>query len=88
MFFWPVVNPLEPITRPPATTGELAARLAAGPTQAFLNTKRLVTRELDMDLASSLELEAMTQAHLMSGQDFAEFLAAFSEKRPPQWKGR
>jgi len=71
-----------------STTGELAARLATGPTQAYANTKRLLTRELDMNLAGSLELEAMTQAHLMSGQDFNEFLAAFSEKRPPKWTGR
>ena len=66
----------------------LAERLATGPTQAYQNTKRLLTRENDMSLQASLELEAMTQAHLMSSEDFAEFYQAFSSKRPPDWKGR
>jgi enoyl-CoA hydratase/carnithine racemase len=71
-----------------ARTRELARRLADGPALAFATTKTLVSRELDMDLASAIELEASTQALLMLTHDHREFYAAWSEKRPPQWKGR
>ncbi|MFG2340121.1 enoyl-CoA hydratase family protein [Streptomyces yangpuensis] len=67
---------------------ELAARLAAGPSLAHAQTKALLTAELDMPLAASVELDAATQALLMNGQDYAEFHAAFTGKRPPEWKGR
>ncbi|MFF4325549.1 enoyl-CoA hydratase family protein [Streptomyces sp. NPDC001591] len=67
---------------------ELAARLAAGPALAHAQTKALLTAELDMPLAASVELDASTQSLLMHGQDYAEFHAAFTGKRPPQWKGR
>jgi len=66
----------------------LAARLAGGPTLAYAQTKSLLTRELDMPLSSAMELDAMTQALLMTTHDHAEFHAAFNEKRPPDWQGR
>jgi enoyl-CoA hydratase/carnithine racemase len=66
----------------------LAQRLASGPVQAFAQTKALLTREQDMSLSAAIELEAMTQALLMKGEDYAEFHAAFNEGRPPQWTGR
>jgi enoyl-CoA hydratase/carnithine racemase len=66
----------------------LAARLASGPTLALAQTKSLLTRELDMSLSSAMELDAMTQALLMTTEDHAEFHAAFNEGRPPEWKGR
>jgi len=66
----------------------LARRLASGPVQAFAQTKALLTREQDMSLSAAIELEAMTQALLMKGEDYAEFHAAFNEGRPPQWTGR
>jgi enoyl-CoA hydratase/carnithine racemase len=65
----------------------LAGRLASGPVQAFAQTKALLTREQDMSLSAAIELEAMTQALLMKGEDYAEFHAAFNAGRPPQWTG-
>ncbi len=44
----------------------LARRLADGPTLAFAQTKSLITRELDMPIGSAMELDAMTQALLMT----------------------
>ncbi len=70
------------------TVGTLARRLATGPTQAYAQTKALLTREQDMSLAAAIELEAMTQALLMTSQDYAEFHAAFTAGRDPQWRGR
>ena len=66
----------------------LATRLATGPTFAYAQTKALLSRELDMNLSGSIELEAMTQALLMKSADYAEFHAAFTGKREPNWKGR
>jgi enoyl-CoA hydratase/carnithine racemase len=69
-------------------TSELASRLANGPALAYASTKMLLTKELDMDLAASVELEANTQALLMKSADHAEFYAAFQEGRDPKWIGR
>ena len=66
----------------------LARRLADGPALAYANTKVLLSRELDLDLAGALELEAQTQALLMTTRDHREFLDAFREKREPRWQGR
>ena len=68
--------------------GLLARRLADGPAQAYAQTKALLTREQDMSLSAALELEAVTQALLMTGQDYAEFHAAFTAGREPHWQGR
>ncbi len=66
----------------------LAHRLADGPALAYAQTKSLITRELDMPIGAAMELDAMTQALLMTTHDHAEFHAAFNEKRPPKWTGR
>lgn len=66
----------------------LAQRLATGPTLAFAQTKSLLTRELDMPLSAAMELDAMTQALLMTTDDHAEFHAAFNGRRPPAWRGQ
>ena len=67
---------------------KLARRLADGPALAHGATKVLLGRELDMDLGSAIELEAFTQALLMTSKDHAEFYAAFTGKREPRWEGR
>jgi len=70
-----------------AAVERLARRLADGPTLAYAQTKALITRELDMSLAGAMELDAMTQALLMTSDDHAEFHAAFNQRRPPNWTG-
>jgi enoyl-CoA hydratase/carnithine racemase len=67
---------------------KLARRLADGPALAFATTKTLINRELDMDLASSMELEASNQALLMLSHDHREFYRAWTEDRKPVWEGR
>jgi enoyl-CoA hydratase/carnithine racemase len=66
----------------------LARRLAEGPALAYSTTKLLLTRELDLDLAGALELEALGQALLMQSEDHREFHAAWAEGRRPDWSGR
>jgi enoyl-CoA hydratase/carnithine racemase len=71
-----------------ATAEDLARRLSQGPALAYAATKILLGREQDMDLASAIELEAFTQALLMTSEDHTEFYRAFTGRRPPEWKGR
>ncbi|WP_407549315.1 enoyl-CoA hydratase family protein [Streptomyces sp. Pv4-95] len=66
----------------------LARRLADGPALAYAQTKALLTAELDMPLAAAVEMDAATQALLMNSSDYAEFHAAFTEKRTPKWQGK
>jgi enoyl-CoA hydratase/carnithine racemase len=72
----------------PEAAGSLARRLADGPALAYSTTKVLLTRELDMGLSGSLELDAMTQALLMGSHDHAEYHRAWTEGRAPVWEGR
>jgi 2-(1,2-epoxy-1,2-dihydrophenyl)acetyl-CoA isomerase len=66
---------------------ELAQRLARGPCSIGL-IKRLLRHSLDNRLAAQLELEGELQAEAMSSADFAEGVAAFAAKRPPEFRGR
>lgn len=70
------------------TVSGLARRLADGPTLAYAETKSLITRELDMSLAAAVELDASTQALLMTTRDHTEFHDAFNARRTPEWRGR
>ena len=72
----------------PAAAQALARRLADGPALAYSTTKVLLTRELDTDLGGAIELEAITQALLMTAKDHKEFYAAWTAGRSPQWTGR
>lgn len=71
-----------------ATVSDLARTIADGPTLALAQTKALLTAELDMSISASMELDAMTQALLMTSADHTEFHTAFNERRPPRWSGR
>jgi enoyl-CoA hydratase/carnithine racemase len=72
----------------PAAAEALSRRLADGPAFAYSTTKVLLTRELDLDLAGAIELEALGQALMMQSEDHHEFYAAWSDARPPTWTGR
>ena len=69
-------------------TAELAGRLAAMPTRALGWIKRSLYASFEGDLASVLEAEAEGQAACGYTEDHAEGLAAFFEKRAPDFKGR
>jgi 2-(1,2-epoxy-1,2-dihydrophenyl)acetyl-CoA isomerase len=67
---------------------ELAAELAAAPTRAIALTKRLYDEAATATLEEQLEGEAAAQAEAARTDDFREGVAAFGEKRPPEFQGR
>ncbi|MDH4612144.1 enoyl-CoA hydratase-related protein [Pseudomonas sp. BN102] len=71
-----------------AVSGELAARLAAGPTFAFAQTKALIRDGASRSLAQQLEAEQAAGLLCGRSEDAAEALRAVAEKRSPQFKGR
>ncbi|WP_226343854.1 enoyl-CoA hydratase-related protein [Agilicoccus flavus] len=69
-----------------ARSGELLARLAAGPTRAFAATTGAVNAAT-IDVEATLAREEPGQTALMGTTDFAEGVAAFTAKRPPEFTG-
>ena len=78
------VVPAEDLT---ARAETIARRLAAGPTKAFGEIRRLLTTAEDQPLAAQLELEAQALSRISGTADAREGLTAFVEKRKPQFKG-
>jgi 2-(1,2-epoxy-1,2-dihydrophenyl)acetyl-CoA isomerase len=72
----------------PAAAAEFAATLAASPTKALGLTKRAMNRAQLTDLADTLAYEAALQEVAGRTADHAEGVAAFLEKRTPEFKGR
>lgn len=68
-------------------TRERAARAAAGPTQAFLASKRLIDKLRDERLWRVLADETRAQAELRDSADYHEGFTAFQQKRPPRFTG-
>ena len=69
------------------TAQALAARLAAGPTRALGLIRRQVAHALESSFEASLDIERDHQQICGKTQDFAEALAAFAQKRKPQFSG-
>lgn len=68
-------------------TASFAARLAAGPTRAYGNTKLLLQSSFNHSLHEQMDFEVSSFAECASNPDFAEGVKAFVERRKPQFKG-
>lgn len=64
------------------------AKLAAGPTGAYAALKQALRGAFDQPLAAQLAEEARLQGICGASHDFREGVAAFAEKRAPQFTGR
>jgi 2-(1,2-epoxy-1,2-dihydrophenyl)acetyl-CoA isomerase len=67
---------------------EIAAMYASLPTKAIGMTKRLFDHAERATLDEQLALEAQLQSAATQTDDFREGVAAFLEKRPPNFQGR
>ncbi len=84
---WGLANWVHPDDRLLAEAGELAERLARGPTRAYASAKQALNRAIYGELESQLEVEAELQHALGRTQDFLEGTMAFVERRPPAFRG-
>jgi 2-oxoglutaroyl-CoA hydrolase len=67
---------------------DYAARLNAMAPIALRSLKRVLNAAYDTSLKVALEVEGHSYEKLRRTEDYAEGIAAFSEKRKPVWKGR
>jgi 2-(1,2-epoxy-1,2-dihydrophenyl)acetyl-CoA isomerase len=84
---WGLVSEVVADTELAERAQEVAELFAAMPTQAVGETKRLLDAAETSTFEEQLELEATTQARLTRTFDFREGVAAFVEKREPQFTG-
>ncbi|WP_310712901.1 enoyl-CoA hydratase-related protein [Nonomuraea sp. 3-1Str] len=68
--------------------GELAVRLAQGPTRAYAATKRALAYAATHTLPEALELEALLQDECAATRDHRDATRAFLAKERPSFTGR
>jgi 2-(1,2-epoxy-1,2-dihydrophenyl)acetyl-CoA isomerase len=84
---WGAVNRLVPDSDVEKTAGDLAGRLAAGPTLSLGQAKRLYRRSLVSDMTTAFAEESAAVAMLSGTQDRIEGTAAVLEGRRPTFTG-
>lgn len=66
----------------------LAQQFAAGPTRGYARTKQAIYASWGQSLSEQLNLERDFQRELGGSADYREGVAAFLEKRTPNFTGR
>jgi 2-(1,2-epoxy-1,2-dihydrophenyl)acetyl-CoA isomerase len=75
-------------TELPATVDQLARQLAVAPTRGLACTKEAIYSAGGRTLAQQLDVERDYQRELGYSADYAEGVAAFTEKRAPKFTGK
>jgi 2-(1,2-epoxy-1,2-dihydrophenyl)acetyl-CoA isomerase len=84
---WGLPFDLVPVTEVGARAGALAAELAAGPTAAYAETKRLLADGGSRPLTDSLAAECAAQQRLGTTTDHGNAVRAFLAKQRPAFVG-
>jgi 2-(1,2-epoxy-1,2-dihydrophenyl)acetyl-CoA isomerase len=84
---WGLVNRVVPDTDVDSTTAQLAQQLAEGPAWATGHAKRVIYNGYESELAAAGEFEGVVIAQAMARHDGQEGIAAFAEKRKPDFTG-
>jgi enoyl-CoA hydratase/carnithine racemase len=82
------VNRVVPADQVVATANELASAIAGKPPLASMHAKELLRRSRHQDAITLLPDAFERARRIFESRDFAEGLAAFGEKRPPNFTGR
>jgi enoyl-CoA hydratase/carnithine racemase len=82
---WGLVNRVVPPAELDAEVGRLAASLVAKPAAVVAAGKALFYKQLDVPLAQAYAMASKAITCNMLGDDAAEGVAAFIEKRKPVW---
>jgi len=85
---WGMIHRAVPADELDAAAADLVARLGNAPTVAVGLTKRCIQRGLDSSLTDTMEMEANALELSSRTGDFREGLAAFRERRRPEFRGR
>lgn len=85
---WGMINRCVPHDQLDSETNAIVEYYANAPTKAIGLMKKLLNRSFNSDLETMLEYEAYCQEIAGSSADNKEGVAAFNEKRKPQFKGK
>lgn len=83
-----LVNRVLPDAELDAFVDDWATRLAGGPPIALAMTKRLLNNSLNVTLEEALDDEGLSQSVNFGTSDTREAVAAFMDKRDPEFTGR
>jgi enoyl-CoA hydratase/carnithine racemase len=83
-----LVNRVVPHDELTAAVAEVAQRLAALPPVQLSVSKRLLNQSLSVSMSEALEFEDVAQVMNFQSADTAEAVAAFVQKRSPEFTGR
>ncbi len=85
---WGLINQVWPDEELITAAEEMIGRLADGPTRSYAGTKKQLNKWLYDQIDNQLEFEARIQQEMAESGDFAEGVAAFTEKRKARFAGR
>lgn len=85
---WGLIEQVVPAAELDVEARKVARELAAGPTRAFGEVKRLLLGTYNSGLETQMEMETRAISAMGGTDDGKEGLRAFFEKRPPAFRGR